>query len=382
MLVWVIFGGTGDLSQRKLIPALHKLYQAKELPADFSIIGFGRKELTQDTFKALFAEAKDQEFAKHLAYVQGDYGVAGGYQELAKQIPVDANAVYYLSTPPEVYGDIVSQLKNAGLASAKGWRRVVIEKPFGSDLASARELNGTLAQAFSEEQIFRIDHYLGKETVQEIAAKNHWRDDIEHVQITVAEDAGVEGRAGYYDTAGALRDMVQSHILQALALIAKEQDKEVRAAKLAVLRSLSVIAAVRAQYAGYCDDVQNSGSATETFVALKLQSSLPRWKNIPFFIRTGKRLPARFAEVRIVLKDGEKITLPINPRGGKPAREAHEILFSAVIRGDSALFPSWNEIEACWMLVDRIITGWKNAPLHSYAQGSWPEEAEKLVKWV
>jgi glucose-6-phosphate 1-dehydrogenase len=382
-LVWVIFGGTGDLSQRKLIPALHGLYAAKELPADFLVIGFGRKVLTQEAFKALFAEAKDLEFAKHLAYVQGDYGSAGGYQELAKQIPVDANAVFYLSTPPEVYGDIVLQLKSAGIASAKGWRRVVIEKPFGSDLATARQLNDTLAQAFAEEQIFRIDHYLGKETVQDIARKQHWRDDIDHVQITVAEDLGVEGRAGYYDTAGALRDMVQSHILQVLALVAKEQGSDVRQAKLAVLRSLSVSAAVRAQYDGYRDEVQNPKSETETFVALKLRSLLPRWKGIPFFIRTGKRLPARFAEAHIVLKDGKTTALPINPRSGKPSREAHEILFSAIIRGDSALFPSWNEIEACWTLVDGVIAGWKNAPVRAYAQGGWgPEEANALVRWV
>lgn len=407
----VIFGGTGDLAQRKLVPALYRLKKDGQLPEDFTLVGFGRKDLTKEQFAALFLETDNESFAPHVQYVRGTYDAPGGFQHLALILNAQpCNALFYFSTPPETYADIIRQLQTAGLATAPAgcWRRVVVEKPFGHDLASAKALNATLTSAFKEEQIFRIDHYLAKDTIRAIPSLLNakelkdklTKEHIDHIQITVAEDFGVENRGGYYDTSGALRDMVQSHLLQVLALIAMERPHEMtadalRQAKLAVLRQLRVTNVVRAQYAegtiagkpvlGYAQEQGvNPQSETETFVALKLESASPRWNGVPFFIRVGKRLPLRAAAWDVVFKDGSGLSFPINPKKAHPAREAHEVLFPAIIDGDAALFPSWAEIEACWKIVDEVRA--RFGPLRQYAAGTWgPKESEQLLEtraWV
>jgi glucose-6-phosphate 1-dehydrogenase len=407
----VIFGGTGDLAQRKLVPALYRLKKEGQLPKDFTLVGFGRKDLTKEQFAALFLEADNESFAPHVQYLRGLYDTPDGFKHLALILNAQpSNALFYFSTPPETYADIVRQLQAAGLAAepAGCWRRVVVEKPFGHDLASAKALNATLTSAFKEEQIFRIDHYLAKDTVRAIPSLLNGKElkgkmgakDVDQVQITVAEDLGVENRGGYYDTSGALRDMVQSHILQVLALILMERPHEMtaenlRQAKLAVLQQLKIKRVVRAQYAagtiagkpvpGYAQELGvNPQSATETFVALKLESAGPRWSGVPFFIRVGKRLPLRAAAWDVLFKDGSGLSFPINPKKAHPVREAHEVLFPAVIDGDATLFPSWAEIEACWRVVDAVRAQF--GPLQQYAAGTWgPKAAEELLEqraWV
>jgi glucose-6-phosphate 1-dehydrogenase len=405
-VVIVVFGASGDLAQRKLMPALLGLYRAKELPEQFTIIGFGRKELSGEQFKALFfslyTDPAWKHFAEHLSYVQGAYNEAKGYALLATLAQQPCDMVFYLSTPPETYADIVCQLKLASLSTEQnGFRRIVVEKPFGHDLVSAQQLNSVLAQVFRKEQIFPIDHYLGKAFVQEVhALRAHygkrWNNaQVDHVQITAAEDLGLEGRGGYYDAAGALRDMIQSHLLQVLALVAMEQPVvagagHVQAAKLRVLEKLYVDAAVRGQYiagktaAGYLEELGKQNSLTETFVALKLGIENARWQGVPFYVRMGKRMPARFAEVVLVFKDGSKQTLVVNPRS-KPSssHEPHEVLVRAVLQNDHALFPSWEEIEHEWKVVDSIHELWQREKtmLASYPAGTWgPREADELIK--
>lgn len=404
-VTFVIFGATGDLAQRKLIPALHALFQAKELPADFALIGFGRKELSEGQFRQKFDVT--QEFAERITYVHGAYDAPGGFARLAA-LAGERSIAFYLSTPPETYAHIIRQLHQAGLAAETGqrWRRVIVEKPFGSDEASARALNDVLRTAFKEEQIFRIDHYLAKETVRQIPAirKAHahrWdHKHIDHVQITISEDLGIGERGGYYDQAGALRDMIQSHLLQVLALIAMElpagdDAHDTRAAKIGVLKNIVLdelgANVVRGQYHGYTKEQNvHAASSTETFIALKLGIGTARWKGVPFYARSGKRMKSRFAEAHVFFKDGAPLTVVINPRQGGHAKEAHEVLFPAVFAGDRALFPSWDEIELCWRIVDRIIAHWREQKpeLHQHEPGSWgPAAAEELLrkegrKWI
>jgi glucose-6-phosphate 1-dehydrogenase len=349
----VIFGASGDLAHRKLIPALWSLYAARTLPEPFVIIGTGRTEMSDEAFRDRMRDGVRQfarlkipndnvwaRFAASLFYVAGDPNQPELYARLRSALEdVErrhggvANRLYYLSTPPSLYDDITEQLGKAGLAEEQrgGWTRIVIEKPFGHDLPSAQALNQLVTSVFKEEQVYRIDHYLGKETVQNVLALRFangileplWnRNLVAEVQLTVAETVGVEGRGGYYEESGALRDMIQNHLLQVLCLVAMEPPvtfdaKAVRDEKGKVMQALRPIdpdqvdrVALRAQYGpGFVDGRQVPGylqekgvkpdSTTETYAALRLQVDNWRWAGVPFYLQTGKRMPRRVSEIVI-----------------------------------------------------------------------------------
>jgi glucose-6-phosphate 1-dehydrogenase len=352
----VIFGASGDLTARKLIPALYHVFKDGQMPPDFRILGFARREKTDDSWRAelrtaldLFSRTKPvdeqvwQNFAKHLVYCRGDLNDAAAYRQLEARLagfsnePLRRNLLFYLATMPSQFGMVVEHLHESGLllkdsnGNSRGWQRIVIEKPFGHDLASARQLNRELTRFASEAQVFRIDHYLGKETVQNILMfrfsnaifERLWhRDAIDHVQVTVSERQGVGERGGYYEEAGALRDMVQNHLLQVLSLVAMEPpvslDAEaIRDEKVKLLRSIRPLSKedvaqqiVRGQYfAGIVDGQAQPGyrqepkvrsdSNVETYVALKLFIDNWRWSGVPFYLRTGKSLPLSTSEVRV-----------------------------------------------------------------------------------
>ncbi len=348
----VIFGATGDLTHRKLVPALYNLQRERLLPPGFSVIGAARRDWTDDFFRQGLREDTQkysrsglqddlwETFAEGISYVRVPFEDPAGYQALAERLSaIDAqrgtagNRLFYLATPPESYATIIQQIGAAGLARpvAGSWVRIIVEKPFGRDLTSARALDAELHQVFDESQVYRIDHYLGKETVQNILVFrfangifeplwNHRY--IDHVQITVAESVGVEGRGGYYEHAGALRDMVQNHLMQLMTLTAMEppagyRAEAVRDEKVKVLRSVRPIPAeqvlestVRGQYGagisvgnpvpGYREEPGVAAtSATESFVALRFFIDNWRWAGVPFFLRTAKRMPKRVSEIAI-----------------------------------------------------------------------------------
>ena len=353
----VLFGASGDLAKRKVLPALYDLAQHNSLGARYAIVGFARTPMTDDSFRATTSEAAKSisevgpidpaqwnQFSANLFYQAGDYADPGAYSKLAQRLAqletdknLPGNRLFYLSTPPEVYPKTVEQLGKAGLAhpaNGKGWVRIIIEKPFGRDLASAQHLNEIVLNVFDEQQVYRIDHYLGKDTVQNMLVLRFgngifeplWnRNYVDHVQITAAETLGVERRGGFYETAGALRDMIQSHVLQLTSLVAVEPPAAfdataVRNEKLKVLQSirpfdLEMVAqsVVRGQYTtGEIGDKQVPGyreeqgvsptSRTETFVAARLLIDNWRWAGVPFYLRTGKRLAKRSTEVAIQFK--------------------------------------------------------------------------------
>ena len=353
----VLFGASGDLAKRKVIPAMYDLAQNDSLGERYAILGFARTPMTDDSFRGTVGEAaktisevgpidpaKWDAFASNLFYCPGDYADQNSYAQLAKRLAeIDAekklggNRLFYLSTPPEVYPDIVEHLGQAGLArpsSPDSWVRIIIEKPFGRDLASAKELNKIVLNVFEEKQVYRIDHYLGKDTVQNLLVLRFgngifeplWnRNYVDHVQITASETLGVERRGGFYETAGARRDMIQSHVLQLTSLVAVEPPASfdanaVRNEKLKVLQSirpfnLEMVAqsVVRGQYspgkfgnqtvAGYRDEPHVSkGSRTETFVSMRVLIDNWRWAGVPFYLRTGKRLAKRTTEIMIQFK--------------------------------------------------------------------------------
>jgi glucose-6-phosphate 1-dehydrogenase len=475
----VIFGASGDLTRRKLLPAVQSLSRGQRLPARFSIVGVGRTPLSDEDFRSQFhdslrefgaAEAGSDDVARSIEagmhYVAGDTDDPDLYRRLAdrlRQIDDAGGILYYLAVPPSVYGTIVERLGEAGLAGtpAAGWRRVIVEKPFGTDLDSARELNALLHRHFTEDQIFRIDHYLGKETVQNLMVFRFangmfepvWnRRYIDHVQITAAETVGVERRAAYYEGAGALRDMVQNHLMQLLALVAMEPPTEfsagnVRDRKMDALRSVQPIVSaaggrshvVRAQYRhgwvdgrevpGYLEEPGVAeGSTTDTFVALRLQFDSWRWAGVPFYVRTGKRLPKRTTEIAIQfhrppLQIFRRVTptplasnllvINVQPDEGISLRfdakipgtrmqvapvmmnfrygttfpgevpEAYETLLLDAMLGDATLFARHDFVEASWALVTPIHEAWASdraASLPTYEAGEWgPPEADALV---
>jgi glucose-6-phosphate 1-dehydrogenase len=349
----VIFGASGDLTARKLIPAFYHLSKEKQMPSDFRIIGFARREKTDESWRAELREALDQfsrtkpvddvvwnEFVRSLSYCRGDITESEAYRKLQQKLEsfgdprLRRNLVFYLATMPSQFGQVVEQLHRADLLhrdGAQGWQRIVVEKPFGHDLASARALNSELTRFAHEQQIFRIDHYLGKETVQNILMfrfsnsifERLWnRESVDHMQITVSERMGVGQRGGYYEEAGALRDMVQNHLLQVLALVAMEppvslEAESIRDEKVKLLKSIRPLGpedvakqVVRGQYfAGVVDGKPQPGyrqeakvkpeSNVETYAALKLFIDNWRWSGVPFYLRTGKCLPLGASEVRI-----------------------------------------------------------------------------------
>src|SRR6202167_1751031 len=352
----IMFGASGDLARRKLMPALCDLAFHSCLAPSFRLLGFARTKMSDDDFRKSAGEflpkgqeegaddAKKSEFLKNLQYFTGDYDDAAAFQNLAKRLEeldkeggLGGNRLFYLATPPEVYTHVIQQLKQANLTKSKGdksWTRIIIEKPFGRDLASAKALNAKVLEAFDESQIYRIDHYLGKETVQNLLVFRFgngifeplWnRNYIDSVQITAAESLGVERRAAFYESAGAVRDMIQSHVLQLTSLVGMEAPARfdatsVRNEKIKILQSIRPFeretvwkSVVRGQYGagnvdgkavpGYRQEAgENPDSATETFVALKLLVDNWRWSGVPFYLRTGKRLARPMTEIAIRFK--------------------------------------------------------------------------------
>lgn len=353
--VMVIFGATGDLTHRKLLPALYNLALEHPLPAGFSVVGFARRPYSDDEFRQQALESINaysrqkpvnpqvwDSFAAGIRYLQSDFHDPSGYDRLNNLLNsldqergTSGNRIFYLSTPPSQYPEIIQRLGAAGLNKGrKGWTRIIVEKPFGHDLGSARELNRQVAKVFREEQVYRIDHYLGKETVQNILVfrlangifEPVWnRRYVDHIQITVAENLGLEGRGPYYEEAGAIRDMVQNHMLQLLTLVAMEPPiafdaNSVRDEKVKVLHALQPLigkdvatSTIRAQYGsgwvggqqvrGYLEEKGVSPTSfTETYLAMKIFIDNWRWAGVPFYLRTGKHLPKRVTEIAIQFK--------------------------------------------------------------------------------
>ncbi|PYO28634.1 MAG: glucose-6-phosphate dehydrogenase [Candidatus Rokuibacteriota bacterium] len=365
----VIFGASGDLAKRKLVPALWSMFQGRVLPEPFAVIGVARSEMTNEQFRARMREAIAEfarvqpptqrvwdRFAQALFYYTGDPAnpdLYSGLREYLRQVEQErgtgANRLFYCATPPSLYPPLVRRLGEAGLnrppEGSGGWVRIVIEKPFGRDLASARALNQVVASVFAEDQVYRIDHYLGKETVQNVLVfrwangifEPLWnRNHVDHVQITVGETIGVEARGAYYEEAGALRDMIQNHILQLLCLVAMEPPvtfdaDPVRDEKTKVMRALRPIApgevdrvAVRGQYGpgfvgsqrvvGYREEKGVSAeSITDTYAALRLEVDNWRWAGVPFFLRTGKRLAKRTSEIAVQFRRTPHLVFRRNP---------------------------------------------------------------------
>jgi glucose-6-phosphate 1-dehydrogenase len=478
--VLVIFGATGDLTWRKLGPALYDLFLDEWSPRQFSLVGVARTAMSEDEFRRRLRDGVDQfsrrgraddgqweTFASGMTFQAGELGDHRLYAALAERLArkdrewtTAADRIFYLATPPTAVETIVRGLSAAGLAGDRARARIVVEKPFGQDLASARALNRTLGAAFEESQIYRIDHYLGKETVQNILAFRFanalfepvWnRRYIDHVQITVAETVGVEQRGGYYDHSGALRDMIQNHLLQVLCLIAMEPPlrmnaDEIRSKKVDVLRAIRPIApaevaqvAVRGQYGSGEIDGQPvpayrsepgvaTDSATETFAAVQLFVDNWRWQDVPFYVRTGKRLPAKVSEISIQFRpvphqafppkaveywQPNRLIVRIQPDEGILLRfqakypgpimrldsvdmlfaygqtfrasspDAYETLLWDVMRGDATLFMRDDQVEAAWEIVMPILEAWQGIPASefpNYAAGSWgPAAADALL---
>jgi glucose-6-phosphate 1-dehydrogenase len=463
--VIVILGASGDLAARKLIPALFALFIKKRLPEGTKIIGFSRRKYSDDAFRSLMLKAVGQThdeaewnaFAQTLFYHPGDIDQAGDYNSLSEKIRTmtggGCNCLFYLAVAPALYAGAIEHLGTSNLASesnGNGYRRVIIEKPFGRDLQSCLDLNKQILRYLEEKQIYHIDHYLGKETVQNVLIFRFgnaifeplWnRNYIDHVQITVAETVGVEHRAGYYDTAGALRDMFQNHLLQLLTLVAMEppaliEADTLRNEKVKVLKTLRDIApehsarhTVRAQYEGYREEEGVApDSATETYAALRVFIDNWRWQGVPFYLRSGKKLHKKATEIiiqfrrpptqifdtqtgstelftnrlRICIQPDEGIHLRFITKeqdqgmkthpvamafqshdSNRSEPDAYERLLLDALNGDASLFTRSDEIELAWKFVDSIRAAWQSdyaPPLSAYAQGSWgPAEAEDLL---
>jgi len=476
----VIFGALGDLSRRKLLPALYQLEVCGLINKDSRIVGAARadhsledfKDIVLNTLNEFVKESIDQEillrFTNRLVYQQLDFKDKTSFQKLSDSL-VGGNAtrVYYFSTAPTIYGYICKGLDHANLITDND--RVVMEKPIGHSLESSIEINNQVSDYFKENQTYRIDHYLGKETVLNLLVlrfanslfTNNWdRNSIDHVQITVAESVGIEGRWGFYDDAGQMRDMVQNHLLQILSLLAMEPPADlsaesVRAEKLKVVKALTSInkenikdKAVRGQYSdGFLDgspvpgylneDGANEASKTETFVAIKAEIDNWRWTGVPFYLRTGKRMPKKHSEIVVhfkqqphnIFKDSysdlpaNKLTIRLQPDEGVELQmmnkipgiasqmhiqenkldlsfsetyqdervvDAYERLMLEVLNGNQSLFVSRDEVEAAWIWADSIIDAWKesNEPPKPYAAGSWgPVSSISLIarddrQWV
>jgi glucose-6-phosphate 1-dehydrogenase len=467
--LFVVFGATGDLMQRKLLPVLYQLSAKGQLPKGSRILGVARRPLDDAGFRKLglaaLREAKAGPEAKLAAFCSSTLyfqsvpdDKAGSFAVLRKRVDalekehhLPGNRVFYLALPLEAFGPTIAGLGKSQLNRGPGWTRLVIEKPFGRDLASAQALNALVHRYFDEKQVYRIDHYLGKETVQNLLVfrfanmfiESLWsRERIDHVTITVAESLGVEGRAQYYETSGALRDMIQNHVTQVLTLVAMEppatgDEDSIRNEKVKVLQSVVRLGrgdVVRGQYTagkvgrkavpGYREEPGvDPKSDTETFVALRLKISNWRWQDVPFFIRTGKCLPAKTSRVILTFKappvtffqtaeeynsNPDRVSILIQPDEGfelafeikVPGRETrvqthrmkfhyadvfgplpdgYETLLVDVMLGDPTLFVRADEVEESWRLYDPIVRS--PPPLKFYPAGTWgPTDAQTLVE--
>jgi glucose-6-phosphate 1-dehydrogenase len=464
--VFVILGATGDLTKRKLVPALFRLRKYVDPGTRTFVLGVGRKpELDDDAFRAWLKEAVaetgeaedgiDQWIDQHVRYhcmeetdVAGCRSLGERLGALEEEQDLPGNRSFYLSLPPSRFVPTIEALGESGLAQSPGWTHLVVEKPFGRDLASAQALNRTVHRWYDESQIYRIDHYLGKETVQNLLVfrlanaifESLWnRSHVESVQILVAEELGVETRAGYYDKTGALRDMVQNHLAQLVSLVAMEvpatiDAESIRYEKIKVLRSMSTPSAtdvVFGQYgpgengsgpdAGYLDEPGvGVASTTETYVSLRLAVDSWRWQGVPFYVRTGKRLPKRLTQIAVTFRQppvclfesmgscllhsnvllitlqpdegfalyfdvkapGEPLdlrTLPLSFRyedAFEKIPDAYETLLRDILEGDQTLFVHSDEVEASWKLFEPLLGG--DREVHHYPAGSWgPEEATR-----
>ncbi|MFL5669041.1 MAG: glucose-6-phosphate dehydrogenase, partial [Chloroflexota bacterium] len=477
----VLFGATGDLAHRKVIPALYHLWRTNLLPHEFVLLAIGRRPYDHDAFRAELRKALEQfsrvlpldedawrSFSERILYERLDFDDAKAFDGLAKRLEdldrehgTRGNHLYYLATQPSQFSDIVAQLGRVGLDHELhdgGWRRVVIEKPFGHDLDSARRLNREVSKVFRESQVYRIDHYLGKETVRNLLVFRFgngifeplWnRRYVDHVQITVAESIGIENRGSFYEQTGASRDVLQNHLLQLVCLVAMEppatfEANALRDEKVKVLRAISAEPSsphgdvVRGQYGpgwvaatkvpGYRDEEEvDPGSETETFVAAKLTIDDWRWSGVPFYVRTGKRLPKRATEIAIqyrdvphrlfkeegVEPDPNLLAIRIQPDEGIMLRfgakvpglgldirsvtmdftygsafnvdspDAYETLILDALQGDASLFTRADEVEEAWGIVDPIVGAWADGPaptFPNYDAGTWgPDAADQLL---
>jgi glucose-6-phosphate 1-dehydrogenase len=478
--VFFIFGATGDLARRKLFPAIYSLFCEGKLSERFAVIGLARRPRTNEQFredvyqsidqfarhKASKEDEEWQNFAAHFEYMPLDITNVDAFLELKRtaerveeHFGIAGNRLFYLALAPELFGSVAHHLRDGGLLDTRGWHRLVIEKPFGYDLPSAENLNTEIRKVFNEEDIYRIDHYLGKEMVQNIEVVRFanaffeplWNNKyIANIQITLSETVGVEERGGYYDNAGALRDMAQNHMLQMVTMMAMEppsrlHPEDIRDEKVKVLRSLRLYESpedvrahvIRGQYAegevkgelkpAYrAEESVNPESKTETYVAAKVLVDNFRWAGVPFYVRTGKRMPVKSTEVVVEFKSMpdnvylakkgklqpnllvfrvnpmEGIYIKINAKEpgsegtilpvamdfcqsnqvGLNTPEAYERLLFDAARGDSTYFTRWDEVASAWQFVDRIAAAWSqnDSDLQLYPAGSWgPEAADKLL---
>ena len=473
----VVFGVTGDLARKKLLPAIYDLANRGLLPADFVLLGFARRDWGDGDFAALAKKSArahartpwNEEVWKRLCddiqFVPGSFDDDAAFDALAKTLDelrdshgIKGNAAFYLSIPPSMFPVVLKQMERTGLASndrSGGWRRVVVEKPFGHDLPSALELNRLVDTVFTAQDVFRIDHYLGKETVQNILAlrfanqlfepvwNSHY---VDSVQITMAEDVGIDGRAAFYDATGAARDVLQNHLFQLLALTAMEEPVDfsaqaIRTEKLKVLRAISLppdlgAYAIRGQYdqgwlageraASYRTEKDISpDSKTETYAAVRLGIETRRWAGVPFYLRTGKRLPRRVTEIGVLFKKAphlpfsqtdtqelghNQLVIRVQPDEGvtlkfgskvpgtemevrdvamdflygeaftESSPEAYERLILDVLIGDARLFPPNDEVEASWRVIDPLEEFWADHDPYLYRAGEWgPKESDAML---
>jgi glucose-6-phosphate 1-dehydrogenase len=473
----VVFGVTGDLARKKLLPAIYDLANRGLLPADFVLLGFARRDWGDGDFAALAKKSArahartpwNEEVWKRLCddiqFVPGSFDDDAAFDALAKTLDelrdshgIRGNAAFYLSIPPSMFPVVLKQMERTGLASndrSGGWRRVVVEKPFGHDLPSALELNRLVDTVFTAQDVFRIDHYLGKETVQNILAlrfanqlfepvwNSHY---VDSVQITMAEDVGIDGRAAFYDATGAARDVLQNHLFQLLALTAMEEPVDfaaqaIRTEKLKVLRAISLppdlgAYAIRGQYdqgwlageraAAYRAEKDIAAdSRTETYAAVRLGIETRRWAGVPFYLRTGKRLPRRVTEIGVLFKKAphlpfsqtdtqelghNQLVIRVQPDEGvtlkfgskvpgtemevrdvamdflygeaftESSPEAYERLILDVLIGDARLFPPNDEVEASWRVIDPLEEFWADHDPYLYRAGEWgPKESDAML---
>lgn len=467
-MTMLLFGATGDLAARKLFPALFRMFLDQKLPETFWIVAIGRRAWSQSRFRARvekslldFCQDRSADFSRLPAFLQRveyyemDVRKPQAYLNLHQYVRsgegerlIGDNRLFYLSVSPDLFAGIAGNLQSSGLSQTNGWRRLMIEKPFGSDLASARDLNRKLGEVFAEEEIYRIDHYLGKPMVQSLGTlksvnpiihavwNSHY---IANVQITASETIGVEERSAYYDQTGAIRDMLQNHLLQlaimtAMHLPGRMTAEEVRAEKRSVIEAMRPLGqedvrlhVVRGQYSNgsidgtpVCAYRDEAGvaprSMTDTFVAARLFIDLPRWQGVPFYLRTGKRMKEKSTRIVVQCKSSEEAELPnlvvihVSPNQGMTLRlnlhapgmpgqlepvemayvpnqkhlpESYEMLLAEAMRGDRTHFAHWEEVELAWRWVEPILAAFaeNRVPLHHYPAGTnGPDAANRLLE--